>query len=103
MNHSAAFCLGQAAHHRDRAATSGLANVRNIAEKAAAAWDSEANMAGARERRRSAAKLVVALAGTGHDSELPQDCRVPDPDELPDDAALVAGMSENPDREFAST
>jgi len=102
MNHSSAFCAGQAALHRERAANAGLANVRSIAEKAANAWDGETSLAEARERRRDA-RLAVAPAHPVGDDDLPQDCRVPDADEYPDDTALIAGTSENPDREFAST
>jgi len=101
MNHSSAFCAAQAALHRERAANAGLANVRSIAEKAANAWDGETSLAEARERRRDA-RLAISPVNPA-DDELPQDCRVPDADEYPDDAALIAGTSENPDREFAST
>jgi hypothetical protein len=102
MNHSAEFCLGQAALHCERAANAGLANVRSIAEKAAKAWESEAALAEARERRRGAAKRAVSLAVPVDDDELPHDCRMPDADEYPDDAALIVGTNENPDREIGS-
>jgi hypothetical protein len=52
MNPSSALCRAQEVHHRSRAASALLANVRMIDEKAAIAWGVEALVAEKRERRQ---------------------------------------------------
>lgn len=101
MNLTSAFCQAQAALQRERAANSNLSNVRRIAEKAMAAWTVEGAFAEARERRgRGMGRGVEPAPLSGHDA-LPEDCREPDDDELPDDPT-PAEPSENPDREHAA-
>jgi len=51
MYPSAELCRAQQAAQLDRAAAATLGNVRSIAEKAAAAWGVEADLAEGRERR----------------------------------------------------
>ena len=82
---SLALCRAQEAHHRAIAADALLANVRDRANAAAAAWLKEAGSAEAREERgvkmRLVAEGIIARRGAVAPSE--------------------ADFSENPDRDFA--
>jgi len=64
MYPSSTLCRTQESFHRDRAASTTLANVRAISEGAAAAWGQEAAAAEKREARgvrtRAAADLIMA-------------------------------------------
>lgn len=53
MYPSAALCRSQQALQLSRAAAATLGNVKSVAEKAAAAWGVEADLAEDRERRRA--------------------------------------------------
>jgi len=81
MQISSAFCRAQQASHTQRAAESGLSNVRVISTNAAAAWGIEALAAERREtrntRRQADAAALLFLSGD-------------------------QSLSENPDRGFAS-
>lgn len=77
MYPSAALCRTQQALQLDRAAAATLGNVRSIAERAAAAWGAEADLADSRERRHAKAAL------------------------LRDADRSARALSENPDRGFA--
>ena len=83
MNISSVLCREQEAIQRQRAATSTLANVRLVAERAAAAWSIEAKAAEAREARQQRSLLLKATE-SGDEAGL-QDNR-------------NRGLSENPDR-----
>lgn len=86
MRPSSILCRTQEAHQHALAARSTLANVRVVANLAAAAWAKEALLAEARERR-SLRRLV-----DGEDTH-----------EAPDEPAppRERAFSENPDRGFA--
>lgn len=101
MIHSSQACRAQAALQEERAANAGLENVRRIAAKAVIAWNVEAELAEARERRRITNAPETLCSETEAVSELPENCREPDKDELLDHDLLV-GTSENPDRELAA-
>jgi hypothetical protein len=60
MNLSPILCRAQEAHHRSRAASTLLANVRIIAEDAATAWSKEAVAAEQRGRRQERIDAFVA-------------------------------------------
>jgi hypothetical protein len=63
------------------------------------AWNNEAELAEAQERRQRITSDFGAPGSQGETlNELPENCRKPDADEL-SDHALLTGMSENPDRE----
>jgi hypothetical protein len=87
MQPSSTLCRVQEAHQRGLAASTALANVRGVANLAAAAWAKEALAAEKREERLTRRKLTAEGAGIG--LELPR------PDERP--------ISENPDHGFADT
>jgi hypothetical protein len=99
MIHSSHACRVQAALQGQRAASADLENVRKIAAKAVIAWNNEAELAEAQERRQRITSDFEGLGSQGETlNELPENCRKPDADELLDHA-LLTGMSENPDRE----
>lgn len=60
MYPSAHLCRSQQAAQLGRAARAELANVRWVAEKAAAAWGIEADLAEARERRQAKTMRIRA-------------------------------------------
>lgn len=57
MQLSVSFCRTQQALHKDRASSALLDNVRIVAEKAAAAWGLEAEIADRRDAQRERARL----------------------------------------------
>lgn len=79
---SSVLCRTQEALHRSRAAETPLANVRRVAEAAAAAWGQEATIAERREKRHR-----EQLAATE--------------DSRRQTAQQERSSSENPDRGFA--
>lgn len=60
MQPSSLLCRAQESLQRSRSANSLLANVRNVADKAAAAWAEEAVLAEQRESRQSRTRDVAA-------------------------------------------
>ncbi len=62
MEVSSELCRAQEAIHRDRAANTGLDNVRIISETAAVAWAREAVAAEKREARRARVEAIAAIA-----------------------------------------
>ena len=85
MQPSSTLCRVQEAHQRGLAASATLANVRGVANLAAAAWAKEAIAAERREARLSRAKSIAAAPQIALET--------PRPDDRP--------FSENPDRGFA--
>ena len=83
MQPSADLCRIQEAFQRQRAESSSLSNVRSIAEKAAAAWRTEALLADSREQRQAQVRLFRARELDMKQLSLEQ---------------LDRGLSENPDR-----
>jgi hypothetical protein len=84
MQPTSDLCRTQEARQRSIAASATLANVKTIANAAAAAWAKEAHQADLREGRKSLAaeaRFTQAAAGGVHFDNLP---------------------SENPDRGFAN-
>jgi len=85
MYPSSTLCRTQESFHRERAASTTLANVRAVATSAAAAWGLEAVAAEKREARgvktRATAELIAAEKAEAA-------------------AAREQGFSENPDRGF---
>lgn len=60
MQPSSVLCRAQESLQRTRSANSSLANVRRVADKAAAAWAEEAVLAEQRESRQSRTRDVAA-------------------------------------------
>lgn len=85
MEPSSSLCRAQETYHRDRAASTTLENVRNLAHTAADAWGNQARSAERREARREAAR-TLADVGLGRK-------------QFHCDEMIV---SENPDRERTS-
>jgi len=83
MHPSALLCRAQEAFHQGRAASTSLANVRTISEKAATAWRLEALAADQREQRHERGRIAK--------SDEAGQSRV----------YLEQSFSENPDRGFA--
>ncbi|WP_380872396.1 hypothetical protein ACFB49_33380 [Sphingomonas sp. DBB INV C78] len=86
MNPSSVFCRAQEALQLERAAGASLANVRLIAEKAAASWKKEALNADKREQRFDRRLIATGMAK-----------------EQVSQGQGDRTSSENPDRGFAST
>lgn len=85
MQPSSTLCRAREAHHRALAGAALLDNVRTIANAAATAWAKEANAAEHREKRKL--RAAALQAGQHSRSEPTSEDR---------------GLSENPDRGFAS-
>ena len=62
MTPSSTLCLTREAHHRDRASSTRLDNVRMIETRAADAWAMEALAARTREQRRAKVRAVADAA-----------------------------------------
>lgn len=60
MQPSSLLCRAQESLQRSRSANSLLANVRNVADKAAAAWAEEAVLAEQRENRQARTRDIAA-------------------------------------------
>lgn len=86
MYPSSTLCRAQEEFHRERALASTLANVRAVAESAAAAWGQEAILAEKREARGLRTREVADLMAARKLEEAAE--------------ARDRGLSENPDRGF---
>lgn len=86
MYPSAALCRVQETLQRERAAGTTLANVRQVAERAASAWEAEALSAEQREQRQVHTSLVAA--DTLKNKQIARE-------------SLDKTLSENPDRGLA--
>lgn len=87
MYPSSTLCRAQEKLQRSRAAETSLANIRSVAEKAAAAWNLEAIQAEKREQRQDLARITT-LALTDAKREQHE--------------LRERSFSENPDRGFAT-
>ncbi|MGF7152253.1 hypothetical protein FHS96_005924 [Sphingomonas zeicaulis] len=85
MYPSSILCRAQEKLQRNRAAATPLANIRSVAEKAAAAWNLEAVQAEKREQRQDRTRIIaLELADTKREQREQRD----------------RSFSENPDRGF---